>query len=224
MTGTPTHEIPVGWRKPFWQGLLREGMVAPEPVRSISRASRSRDGTSSGLGQLPHVSAPVDDPLLQQRADRTPQLVERRRPPARQRSVESGSKRRLICGRPVSRLHVPPEPLLGATNRLRVGRCNEVAGERAVAGDGFDGSEEPRLVLTLRQDCFDTPIRARSAGACKESGTKTRRTRSVGVQQDQECRHRRQRAAQRDRRILPVPLVSRTSIERRGWASRLPEA
>ena len=47
------------------------------------------------------------------------------------------------------------------------------------------GSEEPCLILTLRQDCFDTPIRARSTGPGKESGTKTRRTRSVGVKQDQ---------------------------------------
>ena len=109
---------------------------------------------------------------------------------------------------------MPAEPLLGAANRLRVGRCNEVAGECAAARDGFNGSEKPCFVLVLRQDGFDTPIRACSAGACKESGTETRRTRSVGVEQDQDT-------AAGANALRGETDVS--SIEGRGWASGLPE-
>ena len=157
------------------------------PGRRIDLAARFRDDLPipEVIDQCRVVGGSWHDRLLQQRADCTPQLVERGRALTRQCNVESGGKRRLICGRSIRRLHMPAKPLLGATNRLRLARCNEVAGESAAARDGLNGSEEPCLILTLRQDCFDTPIRARSTGPGKESGTKTRRTRSVGVKQDQ---------------------------------------
>ena len=122
---------------------------------------------------------------MQQRADRAPHLVERRRPPARQRHAEARGQCRLIGDRSVRNLHTLAEPLLGAADRLCGRRCSHVSGERPPARDGLYGSEEPRFVLALRDHYFDPTIRAGRPSAFEQRGPKPRRTISVGVKENQ---------------------------------------
>ena len=178
------------------------GCPAPRPIRWSVSASRSLDRNSTGSGYLRHLLYTIGYCNSALTARHT--LVERGRALARQCNVESGGKRRLICGRSIRRLHMPAKPLpwrresppARAVQRGRGRECGCPRWTQRKRGTMPRTHTSPGLLRYADPGALYGP----GQGERDQDAQDTLRWRQAGS----EYRRRRQRAARRDRRMLPA--------------------